>query len=193
MPVPFIYDRLGLELASNPGGTTDVLSSPKPGTVMDTLAYQSHPHVESAKREGRPLPLPVAIYMDEVAYSSALAGRSDTVIGFSVINLLTNKRHPAAVIRSLDQCRCGCRGWCTVFVVLLNIAWQFLAMAEGRTPPLRHDNTPWAADDPAGVSRLLGFTTAIIRITGDWAEFVKTLGLMAWSSVFIPCFLCHGS
>ena len=64
VPAPFIYDRLGRELASNPGGATDLLSSPKPGTVMDTLAYQSHPFVESAKRECRPLPLPVAISMD---------------------------------------------------------------------------------------------------------------------------------
>eukprot|EP00973_Karenia_brevis_P051686 7179403-Karenia_brevis.AAC.1 len=55
--------------------------------------YQQHAVVREALAEGKGKPLPLAVYVDGVQYSSAIAGRSDTVCGVWLVNLVTQKRH----------------------------------------------------------------------------------------------------
>ena len=49
--------------------------------VMQTEGYTRNPVVAAARARGDPLPLPLAVYLDGVAFASQLAGRSETVIG----------------------------------------------------------------------------------------------------------------
>ena len=65
--------------------------------------YTEHPKVQEARALGKRLPVPLAVYLDGVAFTSVMAGRSDTVLGIWVICLATFKRHlfAAAIIGSL--------------------------------------------------------------------------------------------
>ena len=48
--------------------------------------------------------LPVALFMDSVAHS-----HTDSVLGEWAINMISQKRHVAALIRKRQMCKCGCQ------------------------------------------------------------------------------------
>ena len=157
--------------------------------VMQTEKYRSHPLVVQAINNEVPLPLPVAVYLDAVAFTSALAGRSDSLLGVWVVNLVTWKRHLFSVQRSLDMCRCGCKGWCTMFPIFCALAFMLESMQAGLAPTQMHDGSPLPAEL---VSLMVGleFTAVMLWVKGDWAELSKSLGLQGWASWIAPCFLC---
>eukprot|EP00959_Pyramimonas_sp_CCMP1952_P123033 2572019-Pyramimonas_sp.AAC.1 len=55
--------------------------------------YQQNKVVRDNIRDGRRPPLPLALYTDGVAYTSAISGRADSITGFSIVNVLTQRRH----------------------------------------------------------------------------------------------------
>ena len=122
IPTACLWQRLGLEFKANQtlGHTLDGSIDAKPD-VMRTEAYMSHPTVTASLENENPLPLPLAMYLDGVAFTSALAGRMDSLLGIWIINLLTEDRHLFCVIRLLDMCRCGCKGWCSLFPLLFSL------------------------------------------------------------------------
>eukprot|EP00959_Pyramimonas_sp_CCMP1952_P265475 5551110-Pyramimonas_sp.AAC.1 len=96
-----VHDCLQEELRASP----DMLSSlnapvaGRPSSILDTQVYKNHPAVRAAAGDGKQPPLPVAVYVDGVRYQTQAAGRSDSVYGYWIVNLLTGARHLVASIR----------------------------------------------------------------------------------------------
>eukprot|EP00969_Alexandrium_andersonii_P195322 8629458-Alexandrium_andersonii.AAC.1 len=81
-------------------------------------------------------------------------------------------------LRKSELCRCGCRGWCSMWPAFQALKWSIVAMREGRHPSCRHDTTPFRAAEDfrqrlAGTE--LGFKAAVAFVKGDWAEFANSL------------------
>ena len=157
--------------------------------VADGLPPSFHRHVVTQAHDGRAVPL--ALYMDALPYTL-----TDSVWGIWVINILTGVRRLVAAVRKRLFCRCGCRGWCTVYPVLLSLRWSLKALAEGVYPSQRHDSSAWLASDEyrKGLAgRPMRFPCCLVQLKGDWDEFCGHLGFPTWKSSTRPCFLCAGS
>ena len=189
-----MYERVAMELESDPT-IQDRLRTHQAGSssVLDTPAYNTHKLVEEAINNGLPKPLPMGLYLDGVRFTAPLAGRADSAVGFWGINLLTTKRHFIGLVRHLDMCKCGCRGWCSLFPVLAFICWNFEALANGERPSFRHDGTARELGDMMGLAKQFGFTALLFWIKGDWAEWAKTLALQTWASWYRPCPFCDAT
>ena len=116
--------------------------------------------------------VPLALFLDGVRYTSMIAGRAGTVLGFCLTNLVTEKRYWVGGVRSGDTCRCGCRGWCTLFPLLNSLKWMIAQLAQGKRFDRRHDGSAYDADDPLEQIRRtkgdrLGFRAAVIWVKGD--------------------------
>ena len=83
----------------------------------------------------------VNLFVDGVKYSL-----TDTVIGFWFVDVLTGKRYLFATIRKRLVCDCGCKGWCTFYVMFRFIRWTLEAMGAGVYPDHRDDASPWGVD-----------------------------------------------
>ena len=110
-------------------------------------AYYSHPVVLASTGPVCPL----AIFIDAVPYS-----HTDSIVGWWVVNLVTNKRHLFCTLRKKACCKCGCRGWCTFHVIFTFLRWSLEACAKKKYPCERHDGMPWTADDIANARDTLG-------------------------------------
>ena len=148
--------------------------------------YRTHP-------VGRELPSPIALYVDGVQFTKQIAvGRQDSLICFVVYNLVTNKRHVVCVIRKSSLCKCGCRGWCTLFPVFQMLKWSFKALYEGRRPSEEHDGSGWG---DAVWGRLVGVPLIrkgiLVQVKADWEAFCNIMGFALWTSVFRPCLCCN--
>lgn len=132
---------------------------------------------------------PVVLYLDGVKFT-----RTDSVQGVFLYNLLSQRRFLVAAVRKGQLCRCGCRGYCTLFPVLLYIRWCLDAMATGRSPSNRHDNTPFFIEEAhrernAGLDMNAIFMLLFVK--GDWGEFGPTLSFPTLSHLYHPCMLCR--
>ena len=145
--------------------------------------YTTHPGVEG----WRDHPLPLALYVDGLPYTI-----TDSVVGFWVINLITNTRVLLSVVRKRLSCQCGCRGWCTFHPVLCFLRWSLHALYHGVWPHARHDGSAWGATDSirAAKAGTPMRRAVLVQLRGDWMEFCERLGLPNWSSGLRPCFLC---
>ena len=193
--VPFRagFECLRREVESTPALLQTLDSDPadRKQNVLDVPIYKSHPLVQKALAARERAPLPVAIYLDSVRYTSMIAGRSDSILGLWLVNLLSSKRHVLGVLRHQDFCRCGCHGWCTIFPALRAVAWMVESLQNGRSPIQRHDHTPWSETDDLAELRNFGFSAVLLWVKGDWGEHAKTLGLAPWSTLFNPCQFCE--
>ena len=101
--------------------------------------YKTHPAV-LARRDGDSLIYPVALYMDGVRYSRQVGpGRMQSVLLFTVYNLLTMRRHLLGIFHKSYLCKCGCRGFCSLYPFLLFLKWSFAAGLAGICPDSAHD------------------------------------------------------
>ena len=101
-----------------------------------------------------------------------------------------------AAIRRRNLCRCGCRGWCSLWVLLQMTAWSIEALAKGVWPSCRHDGSAWRDSDSERASKAgqpVQLKAAVIYIKGDWAEYAHTFAFPAWSDGLRPCWACNGS
>ena len=117
------------------------------------------------------------------------------MLGIWGYNLVTDRRHIVATIRSRDLCQCGCRGHCSLFPTMWTVQWSLQALASGLRPEKKHDGTDWAPDEPLkqiadSRGRSLNFTACLLFLKGDWAEWSHSLGLPAATSKFHPCPFC---
>ena len=148
-----------------------------------------HPAVKEAIRSNRQRPVPLGLYVDGVRYTSQIGARTDSLIGFWLLNLLSGKRHLLCFVRTSDMCKCGCRGWCTLYPILLAISWIFRVLRDGGTDASHNvDFLGQALDDSLIME--LSFAAILLYIKGDWAEHAKTLGLGSWAGSFAPCSFC---
>lgn len=175
------HEELAKEFAEFPAAR----NPPQEG--QQTEAFTTHPVV--VQNQGR-LVLPYALYLDGVSFT-----RPDSLLGIFCYFVGTQRRHLLAVLRRSHVCRCGCRGWCTLYPVFQTLRWSMGALAAGRwpeTPPVGE----WGPDDAARAAKggtELGFHGALLQVKGDWSEFAHTLGLADWSSRLHCCLFCHAT
>ena len=79
-------------------------------------AYYGHPIVREHSTLQAPV-VPLALFVDGAPYS-----HTDGVVGFWVINTVTEKRVLVAAMRKKLACSCGCRGWCSYHAILSFLA-----------------------------------------------------------------------
>ena len=110
---------------------------------------------------------------------------------YAAYNLVNNKRHVVCVIRKSSLCKCGCRGWCTLFPVFQMLKWSFKALYEGRRPSEGHDGSGCG---DAVWGRLVGVPLIrkgiLVQVKADWEGFCNIMGFALWSSICKPCLLC---
>jgi hypothetical protein len=111
------HEELSKEVALNPSAATGPLDPEW------TDAYRVHP-VVVAHPESKVIPL--AFYLDGISFT-----KSDTLLGIFVYSLHSMSRHLVAVLRKSHFCRCGCKGWCTLFPMFAAIKWSFDVLASG--------------------------------------------------------------
>ena len=152
--------------------------------------WHSHPIVMHAPRGE--LVIPIALYMDGVQYGgSAGAGRKRSFIVLSIVNLLTGKRHVGVLLRKRICCKCGCRGWCTVYRAFAFAHWCFRALADGCSPIADLDGRAWTDGARASsAGQPLGFRAAVLYVMTDWEAVCSLLSVPVWSHVVHPCPLC---
>ena len=177
------HEALGEELAQDPG----ILAKVRSGKVHEEWGglYKDHKVVKA--NPSMPV-LPLGLYMDGVAFL-----RRDSCLGFWLINLVSRRRHLLMVLRKRAQCRCGCRGWCTLHVAWTVLAWALGILVAGVRPHVRHDKRPLEGNMAIQAGQPLGFLGAVLLVKGDWAEFSHTLGFPSWSTVEQPCFKCFST
>eukprot|EP00959_Pyramimonas_sp_CCMP1952_P460142 9479385-Pyramimonas_sp.AAC.1 len=142
--------------------------------------------------QGHPEPIPLAIYTDGVRYTSALNSNTDSLLGVWVVNMVSQKRHLVCSLRENQFCSCGCKGWCTYWVIPRYLKWNLEALATGRRPQLRWNGDP--VDDAHVLKQriqehgeMLGFRAEVVWIKGDWADANKTHGLPSVTSANNCC------
>ena len=99
---------------------------------------------------------------------------------FYLTNLVTNVTHCLAVLRKGDLCSCGCKGWCSLFVIQRIIGWSFEHLARGTKPNARHDDSEWLPTDgdrQAFAGECLSFRVAVLFLKCDLMEISSTLGM----------------
>eukprot|EP00959_Pyramimonas_sp_CCMP1952_P077848 1627332-Pyramimonas_sp.AAC.1 len=142
--VPFAaaWENIWTDAQHNPNILSETQSMTHP------KIYHDNPIVRdaTAKRQARPIPL--AIFMDGVRFTSQLAGRSDSVLGMWIIHLVSKMRYWVGCPRTNDVCRCVCRWWDSIFPAMSWFAWQLSQLACGRRFNLRQDQTPFDPEDP---------------------------------------------
>jgi hypothetical protein len=174
-----LHEQLASELAENPDMNQrfDELKANQEWPDQ----YYSHRLVRSYPGERV---WPLSLYLDGVAYSNI-----DNVLGITISNMVSGTRHLCVTLRKALICRCGCRGWCTLWSIWRYVGWCINALSAGTFPTSRHDFRPWSSTDEireslAGCS--LGMRGAIVQIRGDWGEFTKSLGMVNWAHTLRP-------
>ena len=65
--------------------------------------------------------------------------KKQQIYGYNLVSM----QRLLLVWRLSDMCSCGCRGWCSLHVIMRCLAWSFDALAAGQRPRVRHDGTPF--------------------------------------------------
>ena len=149
--------------------------------------YWDHPVV---LQDPESLIYPIGIYIDGVPYSL-----TDGVIGFWMINLITQKRYLISLLRKRNICKCGCKGWCSIFQFFLELHWELEILADGKHPSRRHDGSPFIDANDAGRLELAGksmeIRAVLLYLKGDLAEIAMTFGFPTWGDGVRPCMCCN--
>jgi hypothetical protein len=134
---------------------------------------------------------PLALYLDGVVFQ-----KRDSVLGFWMYNILSGCRHLFCVLKKSCLCRCGCRGWCSVYQVFFFLHWCLEALQHGTFPSNRHDGNEWLPSDAmrtATSGNAMLMRGILVQIKGDWAEFAHSLAFPTWSHKEFPCIFCISS
>ena len=155
----------------------------EPHAVWRTDLYMEH-----ASKSGIPL-YPMALYLDGVVFQ-----KRDSTLGLWLYNLLTGTRQLFAVLKKSQLCKCGCRGWCTLYSVFSFLRWDLEHLLKGVSASSRHDGSPWRASDEkrqANAGTIMLMRGLVLFAKGDWAEFAHSLGFPTWSHKTWPCIFCY--
>eukprot|EP00969_Alexandrium_andersonii_P110844 4892395-Alexandrium_andersonii.AAC.1 len=107
---------------------------------------------EKAKAAGEGPPcMPIALYLDGIQ-----TARHETSVGFYCYNMLTGNRQLCALLRKSEICQCGCRGWCSIYPIMLFLSWSVAAMKAGIFPTSRHDGSDFRTESDAARRGLAG-------------------------------------
>ena len=89
------------------------------------------------------------------------------------------------------MCQCGCRGWCTYFVLLLVVAWDLAACSKGRFNTLNHLDEPLQGTCQKFQGMEMGFLLCILDLMADWPAWCSWAGLRQWNHKVSPCPCCN--
>ena len=177
------HEELYKELEANPEQLTELQQS------LDRREWPPHYLENPVVRRHRDLPVvPCALYLDAAPFQT-----HDAFSACFCYSLVAGERHLVKLMRKSTMCKCGCRGWCTLWPVLDFVHWSCDAMAEGEWPRERHDKAPWTDDDVERAEKAgqpLGFVAILLQIKGDWSELCSSLGFPTWGSLRFPCMFC---
>ena len=149
--------------------------------------FQTHPVVESHPGEEV---WPLALYLDGVPVT-----KRDGLLVITLKNLASERKWLVAAVKRSSMCRCGCRGWCTLFHIMAWLRYCLEALSQGEMPTTRADGSAFlegevSRQELGGKPCAIG---ALCQIKGDWAEFAHTLGFPTWSAKWNPCLFCKSS
>jgi hypothetical protein len=156
---------------------------------MLPMCYGDHPVVQEHGTPEAPV-RPMAIFIDGLPYAI-----DDSVLGFWVTDVISNCRHLTCVLRKRLMCRCGCRGWCTLWPIFVAISWMFESFRDGVFPSSRPGGSAWLESDSRRIllqGTQIGFRAACIWLKGDWMERITTMGFPSWRDGLRPCAECNG-
>ena len=107
-PVQAPHDVLCQEIAEDPSILDKAKDIDWPPSFYDNEVYKNN--------KDKPV-VPYCLYVDGVRTTVR-----DGVIGFWTYSLVTMKRFLVTLIRKSELCRCGCRGWCSLWPVFKMIS-----------------------------------------------------------------------
>ncbi len=156
-------------------------------------AFQEHPK-RFLENDDRPV-YPLAVYVDAVKYTRQnSAGKCDSAIGIWTYNLASQARHLVSILSKRQQCRCGCKGHCSLWPVLDAIAFCLEAAADGVRPETQVDGLPWPDGSKLAwlraTSPRLKNRYVVCMVKGDWAEYNSTFSLPSWACFNVGCMFC---
>jgi hypothetical protein len=96
--------------------------------------------------------LPLALYWDGVKYTL-----KDSFLALYLTDYRTGRIYLLCLVRKDDMCKCGCRGWCTLYPIILEIALDLLH------------------------GFVMGFLLACFMTKGDWPAYTEVAGVRQWS------------
>jgi len=103
----------------------------------------------------------------------------------------------AVACRKRLLCRCGCRGWCSLWRIYDWLADSLRHAADGAFPTERHDGSEFllGSDDVrrAMAGQGLGSRFVVTTIKGDWDATTVYLGFPTSADRVHPCSLCCAS
>ena len=126
----------------------EVQATPGLRSLLDRLVSQhelpqSYFH-HKVVLDSAPAPVfPLGLYIDGVSFNR----RGESTLGITRMNMLTGVRHLIAAIRKTTLCKCGCRGWCTLWHIWYVIDMGLQAFASGTWPTRRHDSSAFGEGD----------------------------------------------
>jgi hypothetical protein len=100
----------------------------------------------------------------------------------------------SVVFRKRFLCKCGCKGWCSMYPIFAFLHWGFRALAEGTHPLDGVDGEPFGPGDRERSKRAgsaMPFRAACVYVKGDWSEMVGTFGFPSWHDGLRPCYDCN--
>ena len=89
------------------------------------------------------------------------------------------------------MCKCGCKGWCSIWAVLNVWRWDLTQCSLGVRAGGRHDGRPFDEQnrvETAGAA--LPFVAAVVEIRSDWPAFCEVSGFRTWAHSQHPCCFC---
>jgi hypothetical protein len=182
-PVLCPHEILHDEVSSSDSSLAEILKGMVDAQELPP-AFFNHPSSIATGNTSQP----IVLYVDGVPTT-----KSDGVLGWWVHLLASGKRHLVAAQRKSRLCRCGCKGWCSLWPIFNFIRWSFSVLASGVFPATRHDFSAWKQSDVdrAGLATLpLALNGFLMFIKGDWSEFSNTFAFSSWAKAAAPCFAC---
>ena len=184
-PIPFVpvHEAIADEVEQDPNIVSELQTQCNSNALPKY--YYDHP-VVIAEPPGTVLP--TEIYIDAAPFN-----KLDSALGFFLINLISGTRTLLGTLRKSSLCKCGCKGWCSVFSVLQLIQFGALRLQGGHHSMMRADYKPWKAGDyvrEALAGLALPIKGILSKISGDWMEYCSTIGYPTWGTQASPCPFC---
>jgi len=181
VPVLAPYEELEDEVSKDLTFTSDLHDAIQ--TRQLPQLYFDHPVVTQHADEEV---VPIGLFTDGVEFQ-----KKDTCIAIWLYTLITKVRHLLIVFKKSQLCKCGCRGWCSVWVALDYLRYCLLALADGVFPlhPYGREDIAHFNYERAGSALLHKY--CLVEIKTDWAEHGTTLALATWANSLFPCVHCN--
>lgn len=136
LPTMPLHEASDLEWAENIHTCAAQLKKALEAKVLPPCYYE-HIAVRNAP--------PDTLYLDGIKFT-----RHDTVLGLFWYCVLRKHKDLVAALRKAGMCKCGCRGWCSIFSILSMFFWSLLSLVTRIRPSLRHDDRDFDPVQDAG-------------------------------------------